>query len=216
MRLSWIRYRVAVLVLWAAAAASARLTAQQPAASTSSEFCFRGAPLPRCRWFAITEVGVAWLGVGTQPDPVFADSRRRVAATWNLGLMYNLGPRTALGGALLFSDLDADESRVGVQVRYRRWLGSTTGLEGAVGLLVEANDVQSHFRIAPELPGLTGEVRLEWRDLVGVQLRVDRLRAGPQQITDLWVGGRAGGGVGRVGLIILAAVTLIGVAALDL
>ena len=208
--------RLAVVVLLATDAASARLTAQQPADSTTREFCFRGAPLPRCRWFAVTEVGVAWLAVGTQPDPLFSDSRRRVAATWNLGVMYNLAPRTALGVALLFSGLDADESRAGVQVRYRRWLSSTTGLEGAVGLLFEANDVQSHFSMAPQLPGLTGEVRLEWRELLGLQVRIDRLRAGREQITDLWVGARAGGGVGGVGLAILAAVTLIGLATLDL
>lgn len=92
---------------------------------------------------------MVWLAAGTQPQ-----ARRRVAPSVNLGLMRNLTPRTALGAALLFSDLDADESRAGVWVRYRRWLSSTTGLEGAVGLLVEANDVPRILVFGPSCPGL--------------------------------------------------------------
>ena len=204
---------MAVVLVWAATAPSAPLAAQQ-SADSSLEFCFRGAPFPRCRWFAITEVGVVWLATGSQPDPGFRDSRRRVTPNVNLGIMRNLTPRTAVGAAVLFSDLDADESRTGVQARYRRWLSSTIGLEASVGLLVEANDVASHFHVEPELPGFTGEVRLEWRDLMGVQARVDRLQAGSQRLTDLWLGGRAGGRVGAVGVGILAVVMLIGIASL--
>lgn len=110
--------------------------------------CFRGRPRPPCAGFWLVEAGARRQ---LAPAAIFREHKIVMAVGW----MANRTDRTALGAAgFLITNLD-DESRVGVALRIRRWLGpavaldfgagpsiavdaDTGGAAGKVGFLVEA------------------------------------------------------------------------------
>ncbi len=186
-------------------------TSAHAAQATDTVVCFRGQPMPRCDWFFITEFGVIARLAGSEPDLPPLTSRQKVTAVWELGAMRNLTPSSAFGATLFFANPDADESRAAVRLRYRRWLKSGFALHVAPGLLVEANDVASDFRFAPKLPGFSGQVGVTWRDRVTASTGIDVVKAGPQTIADWTMSVRAGAGAGAVGLLAIAALTVIGI-----
>jgi hypothetical protein len=82
------------LVMSVVLARPAPAVAQESAASTSSRFCFRPDG-SGCDWFPITEFGVALASGGS------GGANGRI---WNLGLMRNVGERTAIGAMVTFTD----------------------------------------------------------------------------------------------------------------
>ena len=125
--------------------------------------------------------------------------------------MRNLRARWAVGATLSFLDLDADESRAVVRARLRRWLSPAVTAELAPGVILEANDVQSDYRVALALPGWSIQANLGYRDIALLSAQVDVVRAGPETVVDLFAGVRAGSGTGAAGIIVLSVVTIIGI-----
>lgn len=177
--------------------------------TTTKELCFRGRPLPYCRWFILTEVGYS-VRLATTSD--LGDVRvGRISV--ELGGMRNLGTHSALGATLFFLGLDADESRAGVRARYRRWLEREFSTEVAAGILLEANDVPSGsaFDEGSDVRGFSGQVSFDYRNILALSTQVDIVDAQRSTQVDWFVGARAGSGVGAAGAVALAAVTLIGI-----
>jgi hypothetical protein len=74
--------------------------------------------------------------------------------TWELGLMFNRGERSAIGGTLFAGVLGS--FRWGFKGRYRRWLNSSTSIDFSPGVLLGAGDY--------EAPSFTGHVGLNIED----------------------------------------------------
>jgi hypothetical protein len=89
-------------------------------AGAAAQTCFRGAPAPRCRQFFVLEMDAS--------HSAGAVARNPYAFSWATGGMANVGPRSAVGGALLVA-ADDDGHRIGVQGRFRRWLHGRTALD---------------------------------------------------------------------------------------
>lgn len=109
--------------------AAAPLSAQS---SAPRNHCWRGQPAPACNTFVITEIGyyasLLSTSVTIPPAPGYPNpERQRVAftnhGTFEIGVMHNRGPSSAVG-ATLFLGGDGHGIRYGARARYRRWLDS--------------------------------------------------------------------------------------------
>jgi hypothetical protein len=89
-------FALAALALLVAVPAPAR--AQDSISAKSGGFCFRPNPASDCTWFPITEFGVALVR-----SPKKGDWGR----IWQVGLLHEVGARTALGAAVTVTDEDA-------------------------------------------------------------------------------------------------------------
>lgn len=151
-----------VLLLTSSVMAQTTDSSSQAAKSTSCrEFCFKGAPAPSCRMFAIVEAGLTY--PISQPD--FIGNENRPCLTIDIGLMRNVGKRSALGLTAYFS---AHESTVrqGIRVRYRHWLGHRLALDiSPVGLFAgKTEDVDRRST------GFISSVALNVSDLMAVTI----------------------------------------------
>jgi hypothetical protein len=195
----------------ASAVLSNSLAAQDAERKT---LCLRAAPAPRCEWLLITEVGYS-VPIARGSPSVEGKSSNRITVA--LGALRNLGPRDALGGAVFFAGLDADASRSGAQLRYRRWVSQSAALEAGAGVIWEATDLT----VGPRLPGFRAQVGFDFRNIVGVTTQVDIIatesgaEGEPKTFVDWYAGARIGGGVGLVGVAALGLLTIIAVASLD-
>ena len=98
------------------------LLAGSPAAAQTR---FRGAPLPECRSFFLTEISG-----GVIYDQNFV-------ITTDLGYMRNLDPGSAVGGSIFLSAEGVVEdswAAFGLRPRYRRWLSRQTSLDAALAV----------------------------------------------------------------------------------
>jgi hypothetical protein len=156
-------------------ASPARAQQVVPAPQASTSVCFRGRPLPRCRAFWLTEFGV---------------SPFDGAVAWELGGMRNVGPRSAVGGAL-YLRVDGG-SAYGVKPRFRRWLSPVVALDVAPGFIILAGDGNS--------PGFAGHVGLSFRDWLALTLQAETVPPDfPAGRRIKWSGGgRLGGGLGAI------------------
>ena len=150
------------VVLLLASSAMAQTTDSSSLAAKSAccrEFCFKGAPAPSCRMFAIVEAGLTY--PISQPD--FIGNENRPCLTIDIGLMRNVGKRSALGLTGYFS---AHESTVrqGIRVRYRHWLGHRLALDiSPVGLFAGKAE-----NIDRRSTGFISSVALNVNDLMAV------------------------------------------------
>ena len=123
---------------------------QEPQPQQSGRtLCFRGRPTPTCRSFWITEAGYAYRLTG--PENV-----HRHYFDWELGLMANVGSRSAVGGTLYAGILAEEGYRWGLRARYRHWLSSSTSLELSPGILIGVGDRED--------PGYVGGASLNFQD----------------------------------------------------
>ena len=162
-------------------------TAQTPRDTTAARpdaFCWRGRPLPRCRAFALFELG--WFEAPAtsrlrEPYP-FADMGVRDDAafgrhlSWTLGAMRNTDARTALGGAVLFAAGLDEGPMVAGTVRWRRWTGPRTSVElaagpGATQVPMPLAGPERVYPPAGWRPAALAEGRANLADLAAVSLR---------------------------------------------
>lgn len=118
---------------------------------------FRGKPLPKCKWFFITEAG----GFLTKEVDFF-----EFGLTSEFGLMYNLNKRSALG-ATIFHQFRADLNGMGFKVRYRHWLNSSFSFDISPGLWLWSECGHLTF---------TGHVGLNYKDWVALIAQIDNHR----------------------------------------
>lgn len=180
--------------------------AQRPPASSDvvaerrSAFCLHPRPLARCGTFLISEFGIA----RSLEDFMNADSARGV---WELGLMRNRSPTTALGAGIMLT-VGADLGHVALNIRYRRWLAPGIPLDVVPGVIVLGSE--DDFRLARML-GFTAHVGVSLSDIVGAFGQLEIIDHPERGVAPrLYLGGRLGSipgavaGLAAAGLLALA------------
>jgi hypothetical protein len=149
--------------------------------------------------FTVTEFGYARAFDSEAEIPFGEPHIEPHVFMWELGLMRNTDPRTALGGTILLTS----RFSVGLKARYRRWLWRNVSVEVAPGLIV--HDSRQFART----PAFTGHLLLNLGDVlsVGGMLEVSRfgsnsyLGTPPTTITKPFLVGRLGSYPGLVGVV---------------
>ena len=180
----------------------------------SRKFCFRGRPLPFCTAFAITEFGVARASEN-DPDFLVVPHVEPTVVFWELGVMRNIGARSALGGSVLFTS----RFSIGMKARYRQWLGREFSLDVAPGLTLEQEGPSIRT------PSFTGHIGINYGDWLGLGAMLETTRFGaypflgvpPTTVTKKFVVLRLGsypglitGGIAGVGLLVLGLILVSG------
>ena len=167
----------------------AALALASPAAAQKS-LCFKGASAERCRGFLVTEFT---FGPGTTTSsrrpPFFGD--------WEIGLLRNVGAKSAIGGTILVNYDEHDRAYLGVRPRYRRWLSRSLALDISGGLYVTGlHDVARTTR----RPAVTARMGIMFKDWIGLTVGTDALRLGigptARVETPILIGLRLGGYAG--------------------
>ena len=109
---------IACLLLTSVPAMAQEASPQTPTTPAPHRGCALH-PSPDCRLFGVTDFGLAF--GPTRRDTTHYPGRRRTTARTTLegGVMYNLGPRDAIGITAFFTVGDEDVS-LGTGARYRR------------------------------------------------------------------------------------------------
>jgi len=157
-------------------------------------FCLRGRPLPRCQWYPLAEVALSTR---------LADQNRnqtpaRFYISGELGALYNLSARSALGGGA-YLGADDDGWRLGIRPRYRHWIADGWTADAALGVLF-AGELDLY---EGTWPGLTAQVGVGWQDLVALTTQLEII--GTTQGT--WVNWYAGLQAASFAALIIAPVT---------
>lgn len=200
---------VAVIAPTQPAAAQTDTMTATATTTTTRPLCWRPRPAPLCRAYIPTEfayehpVASTW----TQTGPFQEDDFNR-RFTMAAGLMRNRGPSTALGGLLAFTtDHPEGLGLLRGEGRYRRWIGSRTGVDVGLGLAqqwVYSRDGVEDVRAV----GFTAGVGLDFQ-FIGVDARIDRLRGGGRSRNGAFVGVHAGSEAAAAASSVAALVTLI-------
>ncbi len=144
--------------------------AQQP-----SPFCFQARPANQCRTFLVTEFGAYY-----RLDETYGQERRYLL-TGDLGLLFNLDEKNAIGvagylsahGAVQYPGEFFPDVGGGITARYRRWLGTDWRIDLSAGGPIPGGDrVLGTVRF----PSAVLELRGTWRDYVGVAMRWEPTR----------------------------------------
>ena len=167
-------------------------------------------PAPRCRAWVATEF--TWehpisLTSFTDGDFRRDDFSDRYAVA--IGPMFNHRPNAAAGAIFAFTAGEYGLDLLRAEGRYRRWVGSYTGIDLGVGFaqeLVPAGPGRDDIRAR----GITGGIGVEYR-WIGVDARLDWLHGGGRPRHAIMVGAHtSSGGTG----IVWAVGTALGIVAM--
>jgi len=145
-----------------------RPVVSQQAPGTSPGVCYHARPKPTCSAFLLTNAGLYWVlpGAGPYASQSVAPVMR---ADW--GIMWNIGARDAVGGAL-FAALDKNtggaRAWLGPAARYRHWLSESGSLDVGLGVAAWYSELGG---------SLFGVVKVSPNRVVGVALRPEFLRS---------------------------------------
>lgn len=128
--------------------------------SLPAQTSFRGKPAPECKRFWITEFGCAF---------DLSKNLRWIQTSLDIGHMFNLNKRSAVGATLFFS-LEDYIGRIGIKPRYRHWLNSNFSLEISPGLYLRKEGLEARF------PEFVGHVGLNYKDLVILYGQLERVK----------------------------------------
>jgi hypothetical protein len=184
-------------------AASAQVEAPREEAAAPSgqrSFCWRGQPAESCRTFLVAEgsfyapvAGTTYLRTGFQGE---LTRERHLAphVAMEVGAMRNVGPRDAVGAAVLLG-VDANGERLALKGRYRRWLGPRAAVDAAAGVLYARRaapypDVAGNVHVPGA--GVTADVSLGLTDWAAVSVRGDVLFDEDRQSSALYGGVKLG------------------------
>lgn len=169
--------------------------------SLSAQTCFNSRPLPRCRSFWITEVGLS-----ARLDSHLDTEGGSV--TVELGYMVNAGARSAFGISGFFRGGEP-VGGVGIRPRYRLWLGKSISLDVAPGIVLKST---SGGQFTLKSGGFSGQLALNIAPGIGLVGQVDQVRLDSTafqntfpdgKTTDVawYAGGRLSGGAGVAGIL---------------
>lgn len=162
-------------------------------------FCFPARPLPECRVGGIVEAAVLYRFAGTNP---IESTDAQWEATWELGALWNRGERSALGATFLIGTGEY-RPRLGVRLRYRRWLDGRLTADFAAGPMTHSTGIEEWG------VGLSADAGLDYRQWFGGFGRLEVLpRDGDGAAVAGFVGFRLGSvpaivGSGAAGLLLL-------------
>jgi hypothetical protein len=180
------------------------------AAQQAKDLCFRGAPIERCRSFWIFEVTGARRAVGTSHVDRYGVKTQDLTewVAWDLGYMRNRDNVHALGGSVSIGG-SGGGTRLAARLRQRTWLTRDFTLDLSAGPLT-AQQQSADLSGTKQGFGVTGEVTLGAKDLVGVTVAGDVIKIQDRTASALYVGGK----VGSWGAVGASAAALLGVLAL--
>jgi hypothetical protein len=187
----------------APAAASAQIGAPRAAAAPSGQrsFCWTGRPAEHCRTFLVAEgnlyapvAGTTYLRTGFDRGRLTRHKHLAPHVAWEVGAMRNVGPRDAVGAAVLLG-VDANGERLALKGRYRRWLGPRAAVDAAAGVLYARRaapypDVAGNRHVPGA--GVTADVSLGLTNWAGVSVRGDLLFDEDRQSSALYGGIKLG------------------------
>jgi len=127
----------------------------------------RGAPAPIRSAFPMIQGGVEGLVEGPRHNV------RGASAIMELGAMMNLNPRWSTG-ATAFLAKDMSLTRTGSKWRARFWFSRAVSIDAAPGVILGLAD---YDRGSLTNPGYTGEVALNFKDLVSITGGVEKFQA---------------------------------------
>lgn len=175
-----------------------------PSDAASASLCWRGKPMPECRTFLVTELGV----YGRLDDDPTQAADNPVYFTLDLGVMKNVSPVSAVG-VTAYGGAGDSHARIGARFRYRRWLSRNTSVDLAPGVIAYGSEDGGYTHQAP---GFVFGATWNWRDWVALGLEVEHSRyriegytpgelASPEKISDTtWrAGGKLGSAPGVLG-----------------
>lgn len=156
-----------------------QLCPAQPTNQTPKSLLFRGRPLPFCKSFFVWETGFL-VRFGSPRGYTYNNSRERLAATLDIGLMRNLSPAHAIGG-LGHLSIDPNTTRLSALVRYRRWLAESPSGSGKrpyrvdidAGVVVKTLDHVSNY---DKSLNLSAGIGLNIEDFFAFTLRYETYR----------------------------------------
>lgn len=206
MRRSPVRAALHAVCLLQLIAVPAAAKAQSPPEPASN--CFVGRPMPKCKTFWLTEFAYhrRAIGTGFVEDFETASFERPDLDdhySWDIGVMWNRGPRTALGGTLHLGG-GGSEVRIGLKGRHRRWIAGKGVMDVSAGVL-RATVRAPHPTLSAPGYGLTGDIALGWRDWAALTARADVLRGDGRTVSALYGGIRLGSYPAIVGTVAAAA-----------
>ena len=150
---------------------SGRRTDGESPSSSSLEamhgFVFRPRPLPVSKSYFIYN-----LGLSDRLGNDYSYQNDNTMLSLELGYMRNLTTKNALGFGVI-GMMGDQVSKLAVRGRYRRWLTSGLGLDGALGLTVAGGD---EYGSGPIFPGGIASVGLQLEGTIGVTLEVEQTR----------------------------------------
>lgn len=190
------------LVLFSSLLTTLANSASAQSDSTTRRTCWRGRPQPTCDVFWITELGYypRIAGIRNGDDPAVGSH-----GSIDVGRMVNHG-RSAHG--LLVTVGMGYGSRIGLQARHRRWLGSDGTFDLTGGVVKTKFRPRENSHLEHSAYGITGDVALGWRDYGQLSLRGDLLRSDGRTGSVLYGGVRLGSRpatvVGVTGVALLA------------
>jgi hypothetical protein len=165
-------------------------------------FCFRGRALPACQWFTFAEFAVS----SRIADQNRFDDTPRVHYSGEIGALYNLSSRSAVGGGVYLGG-DDDGWRLGIRPRYRYWIADTWAIDATAGVLV-AGDLDL---FEGTWPGFTAQLGIGWQDLAALTTQVEIIGTTQGTWTNWYVGVQAGSFAALAAAPILWLVTLLSV-----
>lgn len=169
--------------------------------------CWRGAPLPYCRRFWLTEAAfegpvaathatyTSSLGTGSIEQGVQLES----ILAWSAGPMVNTSPTSAFGGTVTIGGANAG-TRLAVEGRYRRWTGSSGAFDVSTGL---ARAVVGNGLAAT---GITASASIGRADLISATARADVMQLKGKTVAATYLGVRLGTKPAVIGTLLVAAV----------
>lgn len=189
-------------IVLAAGAASAQGEAPREAAEAGGprSFCWTGRPAESCRTFLVAEgnfyapvAGTTYRRAGF-PGEFTRERHLATHVAWEVGAMRNVGPRDAVGAAVLLG-VDGNGERLALKGRYRRWLGPRAAVDAAAGVLYARRaapypDVAGNVHVPGA--GITADVSLGLTDWAGVSVRGDLLFDEEQRSSALYGGLKLG------------------------
>lgn len=154
---------------------------------SSAETFWRGRPHPECDSFWITEFGAGW-----RQNSISNEFRKGEVSghqiRYELGHMFNLDSRFAVGGTLSMTGLQ--EGHFGLNGRVRFWKDRNWSLDLAPGMTFYSNVNNDEYSL--QYPSFTGRLIVNYADFVGVYVGLEQIRIyGEKSDLDLYLGVQA-------------------------
>lgn len=128
---------------------------------------WRGHPYPETRSFMITEFGLMYR-LDRYP---YVGGTGRLAITFDLGWMKNVGTRHAVGFSGYAMPADPT-TRLGIRARYRRWLSRSVSVDVSPGVILGGEDSGIEY----DPPGFVLGTTLNAGDLIAVMVDAELAR----------------------------------------
>lgn len=201
MRAPALKQAISALVL-ALGIASVAYAQPAPDSIRTRRDCWRGAPLPWCRRFWLTEAAAEGSISGTHGW--FTEGGVSYSRTvgpflaWTFGPMVNRPSSGAVGGTVTFGAQSAG-MRTAVEARYRRWTGGSGSLDVSAGFA--RTDIAERVHAS----GVTVSGAFGFTDRISATVRQDALRAKGNTLAATYVGIRLGTKPAVIGTVLVFA-----------